>query len=153
MVRGMVRPRVRASALFSWIFCVPKSHLCVGILNSRARYACHGVRGVRHACTCWTSRLYVLYVTPVRVVRHACTCCTSHLYVLYVTRVRVVRHSCTCCTSRMHVVYVKPVVYITSVYSTRRARVSNRLSVVRSRSVMYKRFWNLHPRGGEVQSV
>ena len=34
----MVRPRVRASALFSWIFCVPKSHLCVGILNSRHRH-------------------------------------------------------------------------------------------------------------------
>ena len=31
----MVKPMVRASALFSSIFCVPKSHLCVGILNSR----------------------------------------------------------------------------------------------------------------------
>ena len=37
---GRVRHRVRVrailgSALFSWIFCVPKSHLWVGILNSR----------------------------------------------------------------------------------------------------------------------
>ena len=35
-VRHMVRVRaILGSALFSCIFCVPKSRLCVGILNSR----------------------------------------------------------------------------------------------------------------------
>ena len=75
---GRVRPSVRVrailgSALFSSIFCVPKSNLCVGILNSPGadyhQYATDHTTSLIHATLTFSAMTGSLHVIGWRLVQ------------------------------------------------------------------------------------